>query len=67
MQKIKEFELDYAIKDFMIYCKQKDLRRKTMMNYESTRRLFARYLEDKDIVTINIIIFQLYNKRIKNN
>ncbi|GAA0723691.1 hypothetical protein GCM10008905_16620 [Clostridium malenominatum] len=42
----KNNNIHYAIDDFMIYCKQKDLRKKTISSYESTLRLFARYTED---------------------
>lgn len=39
-------EIEYQLDDFMFYCKQKDLRPKTLSSYESTLRLFLRYLED---------------------
>lgn len=47
----KNNNIEYVIDDFMIYCKQKDLRRKTIAYYEATLRLFARYVEDKHDVT----------------
>ncbi|BDR75783.1 tyrosine-type recombinase/integrase [Clostridium tetani] len=43
---LKNNDINYAIDNFMIYCQQKDLRMKTIASYESTLRLFARYLED---------------------
>lgn len=47
----KNNNIEYVIDDFMIYCKQKDLRRKTIAYYEATLRLFARYVEDKHDTT----------------
>ncbi|MGL4848972.1 MAG: tyrosine-type recombinase/integrase [Clostridium sp.] len=43
-KKILSFE--DAINDFMIYCTNKDLTKKTMRSYESTLKLFAKYMED---------------------
>ncbi|WP_024615050.1 tyrosine-type recombinase/integrase [Clostridium sp. Ade.TY] len=41
---------DDAINDFMIYCTNKDLTKKTLKSYESTLKLFAKYMEnDKKI------------------
>lgn len=31
----------------MSYCESKDLTRKTMLSYEATLKLFARYLQDE--------------------
>ena len=44
-------ELDWQIEEFMICCKSKDLRRKTMKSYEQTLRLFERWAKE----TLNII------------
>ena len=46
MGKRKEKELAWQIEEFMIYCKCKDLRRKTMKSYEQTLRLFERWSKD---------------------
>lgn len=47
----KNDTLDYQIDDFMMYCKQKDLRDKTIASYETTLRLFARYMQDKNNIS----------------
>lgn len=46
MQKNRNKNIDYAIDDFMIYCVNKDLTRKTIDNYEKSLRLFAKYVEN---------------------
>lgn len=43
----KILSFDDAINDFMIYCTNKELSKKTMKSYESTLKLFAKYLEDE--------------------
>jgi integrase/recombinase XerD len=47
----KNDTLDYQIDDFMMYCQQKDLRIKTISSYESTLRLFSRYMQDKNNIS----------------
>lgn len=42
----KEKLIEYQIDDFMFYCQQKDLRPKTIASYESTLRLFAKYIQE---------------------
>lgn len=44
---MKLSKLDLQIDDFMSYCESKDLTRKTMLSYEATLKLFARYLQDE--------------------
>lgn len=39
-------EMEDSISDFMFYCESKNLRKKTMMSYEATLKLFYRYLQD---------------------
>ena len=39
-------KIDYEIEDFMCYCGSKGLSKKTMNSYETTLKIFARYLED---------------------
>lgn len=48
MPKISKKLLNFeeAINDFMIYCTNKDLTKKTMKSYESTLKLFSKYMED---------------------
>lgn len=40
-------QFDEAINDFMIYCTNKELSKKTLKSYESSLKLFAKYLEDE--------------------
>lgn len=46
MKKNRNMMIDYVIDDFMIYCQEKDLRPKTIFSYETTLRLFTRYIKD---------------------
>lgn len=39
-------KFDFEIDDFMNYCDCKNLSKRTLISYEQTLRLFARYLED---------------------
>lgn len=41
------YDFDESINDFMIYCTNKDLTKKTIKSYESTLKLFAKYLADE--------------------
>lgn len=43
----KIYTFEDAIEDFMIHCTNKDLSKKTMKFYESTLKLFSKYLEDE--------------------
>lgn len=65
MPKIKGIDIDYAIDDFMIYCQQKDLRKKTLLSYESTLRLFSRYLQDKDITNLTEVTLEVCKEYIQ--
>lgn len=42
---MSNFSLDYCIDEFMIYCRSRDLRRRTLDSYEHTLRLFERWCE----------------------
>ena len=54
MEKIRERDLTWQIEEFMICCKSKDLRRKTMQSYEQTLRLFERWCrESLDICSVD--------------
>lgn len=46
MKRNRNMMMDYLIDDFMMYCKEKDLRPKTIFSYETTLRLFTRYIKD---------------------
>ena len=46
MEKRKQNQLSWQIEEFMICCKSKDLRRKTMKSYEQTLRLFERWCRE---------------------
>lgn len=45
--KKKTIDMQESINDFMIYCVNKDLSKKTMKSYESTLKLFSKYMMDK--------------------
>lgn len=42
---MSNFSLDYCIDEFMIYCRSRDLRRRTLDSYEHTLHLFERWCE----------------------
>ena len=52
---------DWQIDEFMVYCRSRQLREKTMLSYEQTLRLFERWcreqlnIEEVDKVTENMI------------
>ena len=54
-------EFDQHIDEYMIYCRSRQLRPKTMLSYERTLRLFERWCRDEmdidslDDVTENVI------------
>ncbi|MGN0784528.1 MAG: site-specific integrase, partial [Candidatus Aphodomorpha sp.] len=39
-------EMNWQIEEFMVYCRSKQLRKKTMESYEQTLRLFERWCAD---------------------
>jgi len=47
----KQITLEDANEEFMIYCTNKDLTRKTLMAYESTLKLFFKYLLEEYNIT----------------
>lgn len=56
MERTRERELAWQIEEFMICCKSKHLRRKTMMSYEQSLRLFERWCKKTlDVCYINEI------------
>ena len=58
---MKNYDFDWQINEFMIYCRSTQLRERTMYSYEQTLRLFERWLCDElkiysvDKVTENMI------------
>ena len=44
---MKNFDFDWQINEFMIYCRSTQLRERTMYSYEQTLRLFERWLCDE--------------------
>ena len=49
--KKKQLTLENAHEEFIIYCTNKDLRRKTLLSYECTLKLFFKYLEEELQIT----------------
>ncbi len=41
------YDFDFQFDDFMLYCRTKQLRQKTMSSYEQTLRLFQRWLKEE--------------------
>ena len=60
---MKNYDFDWQINEFMIYCRSTQLRERTMYSYEQTLRLFERWCADElkiysvDKVTENVIVF----------
>ena len=58
---MKNYDFDWQINEFMIYCRSTQLRERTMYSYEQTLRLFERWFDDElkiyrvDKVTENVI------------
>ncbi|MBP3941519.1 MAG: tyrosine-type recombinase/integrase [Christensenellaceae bacterium] len=51
-----KMEMDWQIEEFMLYCRTRQLRKKTMGSYEQTLRLFERWCREKlDIATVDRI------------
>lgn len=56
-----ERTFDYLIGEYMIYCRSRKLREKTMASYEQTLRLFERWCKDEmnicevDKITVNVV------------
>ena len=53
--------LDYLIDEYMVYCRSRQLREKTLISYEQTLRLFERWcleqmkIDDASIITESVI------------
>ena len=41
------YDFDFQVDNFMLYCRTKQLRQKTMSSYEQTLRLFQRWLKEE--------------------
>ena len=58
---MRNYDFDWQINEFMVYCRSTQLRERTMYSYEQTLRLLERWLCDElknysvDKVTENII------------
>lgn len=52
----KEYQFDDYINDFMIYCVNKELTKKTMRAYESSLKLFAKYLEEEHKIFSPVVV-----------
>ena len=67
MEKRKQNQLLWQIEEFMICCKSKDLRRKTMKRYEQTLRLFERWCrETLDISYVDEVSENVIRRYINN-
>ncbi len=53
--------LDYLIDEYLVYCRSRQLREKTLISYEQTLRLFERWcleqmkIDDASIITESVI------------
>ena len=58
---MENYDFDWQINEFMVYCRSTQLRERTMNSYEQTLRLFKRWLCDElkiysvDKITENMI------------
>ena len=48
---MEDMSFDYQIDEFMVYCRSKQLREKTMSSYEQALRLFQRWCESEMNIT----------------
>ena len=46
-----DLSIEYQIDEFMIYCRSRELRAKTLESYEHTLRLFERWCNDELNIT----------------
>ena len=44
---MQNYDFDFQLDDFMLYCRTNQLRPKTMASYEQTLRLFQRWLKEE--------------------
>ena len=44
---MQNYDFDFQLDNFMLYCRTKQLRQKTMSSYEQTLRLFQRWLKEE--------------------
>ena len=62
-----DLSIEYQIDEFMIYCRSRELRAKTLESYEHTLRLFERWCNDElnitqvDQVTESVSFLLLFN------
>lgn len=60
-----DLSIEYQIDEFMIYCRSRELRAKTLESYEHTLRLFERWCNDElntalCLLRINQLVFLSY-------
>ncbi|GAA0780301.1 tyrosine-type recombinase/integrase [Hathewaya limosa] len=61
------YKINYLIDEFMIFCESKNLSKKTMMSYEQSLKLFAKYLlEEKDIINATDVTEKIIREYINN-
>ena len=59
---MENMAFDWQLDEFMVYCRSRQLREKTMNSYEQTLRLFERWrreqmrIEDVDKITESVIV-----------
>ena len=64
---MKNYDFDWQINEFMIYCRSTQLRERTMYSYEQTLRLFERWLCDElKIYSVDKVTENMIRKYIRN-
>lgn len=64
---MQNYDFDFHLDDFMLYCRTNQLRPKTMASYEQTLRLFQRWLkEELQIEKVNEITEPIIRKYLDN-
>ena len=59
---MENMAFDWQLDEYMVYCRSRQLREKTMNSYEQTLRLFERWcreqmkIEDVDKITESVIV-----------
>ena len=63
---MKNFDFDWQINEFMIYCRSTQLRERTMYSYEQTLRLFERWCADElkiySVIVLSVVTLTLLSK-----
>ena len=59
------YDFDFQLDDFMLFCRTQQLRPKTMASYEQTLRLFQKWLKDElQIETVDKVTEPIIRKYI---